>query len=450
MTLPPSLRDHDICIVGLGYVGLTLAVAMADAGFRVHGAEVREDVLQRLHQGEAHFFEPRLNEKLRRVVAAGRFAFSNGLAGDYSPTVYIVTVGTPLDADGGVSLGSVSNAARQVAAQLRDGDLVILRSTVKLGTARNVVGPILDAAGKSYMLAVCPERTLEGRALLEIRELPQIIGADDPEIRLRCQALFSILTHTTIALSSLEAAEMCKLVDNTYRDVMFGFANEVAAVCSGAGLSAVEIIRAGRLGYPRTNVALPGPVGGPCLEKDPHILAESALSFGVELKITTAARAVNEGQPAATVALLRQACDNTPDFPSSPVIVVAGLAFKGLPPTDDLRGSMAFPIVGALRSAFPGATLRGYDALVSAQAQRHEMGLVPASSLADAFEGANVVVFANNHPEFQRSDLGALAAKMARPGIVYDYWNMHDDVDASMPVGVRYVALGSERIGMPG
>ena len=445
MLLASSLRDREVCVIGLGYVGLTLAVAMADVGFHVHGTEVRPDVLAQLRRGEPHFHEPRLQEKLRRVMASGRFSFSAEPSPDASPTVYILTVGTPLGKDGKASLGAVLRAAAQVAERLRDDDLVILRSTVKLGTARNVVAPILAGTGRRFALAVCPERTLEGRALLEIRELPQIIGADDADTRLRCQQLFSALTHTTVALSSLEAAELTKLVDNTYRDVMFGFANEVAAICSQAGLSALEVIRAGRLGYPRTNVALPGPVGGPCLEKDPHILVESARSIGLDLPITAAARRVNEQQPDVTVSLLQQACRAMMHFPKAPRITVAGLAFKGVPATDDLRGTMARPIVAALRAAFPGAQLSGYDPVVSADAIRNELGLDPCPSLAAAFADANVVVLANNHPELGRMDLGAQAARMTRPSVIYDYWNMHEDTEAAMPEGVTYLALGSER-----
>ena len=142
---------------------------------------------------------------------------------------------------------------------------------------------------------------------------------------------------------------------------MFAFANEVANLCSQAGLSALDIIRAGKLGYPRTNVAMPGLVGGPCLEKDPHILVDLGRDCGIEMAITAAARATNERQPLSTVLLLRDICHAQTGFPDRPVVTVAGLAFKGVPPTDDLRGTMARRVIAELRTAFPDAILQGYD-----------------------------------------------------------------------------------------
>ena len=442
-----SLEDHKIAIVGLGYVGLTLAVAMADTGFEVHGIEVRDEVLDELGKGRAHFHEPRLDDKLKRVLARKRFSVGKQADPAFGASVFVITVGTPLNASGEAYLGSVERAARQVAEAMADGALVILRSTVKLGTARNVVKPILEATGKRFAIAVCPERTLEGKALIELHELPQIIGADDPETRARCQRIFGAMTHTTVALTSLEAAELTKLIDNTYRDVMFGFANEVARLCSAAGLSASEVIRAGKLGYPRTNVALPGPVGGPCLEKDPHILAESAASYGLDMTITRAARATNELQPQETVALMRRQADRLPGFAREPRVTLAGLAFKGVPETDDLRGTMAYPIRDALRETFAGASIRGYDPVVAPEDVRAHMDLTPCTSIEDAFEGADIVIIANNHPRFRAMDVPALAGRMSRPGLIYDYWNMHDEIDEAMPEGVLYMALGRENLG---
>lgn len=444
MKLPRSLADSRVCIIGLGYVGLTLAVAMADSGFTVFGVEVRDDVLDKLRAKTPHFHEPRLEEKLGRVIDRGTLKVGRNLDPAFRPTVYIITVGTPLDADGVIQLRFMQQAAAQVAETLWDGDLVVLRSTVKLGTARDVVRPVLEATGKAFQLAVCPERTLEGRALLELHELPQIVGADDADTRFRCAQLFSIMTPTTVNVSSLEAAELVKLTDNTFRDVTFAFANEIAALCARIGVSAREVIAAGKLGYPRTNVALPGPVGGPCLEKDPHILAQSAAMVGVPMAITKAARAVNEAQPGDAAGLIAERAAGLPGFAGEPRIALLGLAFKGVPATDDLRGTMAKPILAALQDRFPGATVRGYDPVVPHEAAREFFGFEVAATPEEAFAGADIVVIANNHPSFRAMDLPAQASAMRRPGMVYDFWNLYDDLGASMPEGVVYLGLGSE------
>lgn len=447
MRMPPSFNDRHVCVVGLGYVGLTLAVAMADSGFLVEGVEIRPDVLAKLKEMEPHFSEPRLKDKLARAMKKGALKVSAEMTAGGKSTVFIITVGTPLAGDGKVQLGFIERAAQQVASVLKDGDLVILRSTVKVGTARKIVTPILAATGKTFEIAVCPERTLEGQALLELHTLPQIIGADDAETALRCAQLFGIMTPTTVNVASLEAAEIVKLVDNTYRDVTFAFANEVAGLCSQVGVSAAEIIGAGKLGYPRTNVALPGPVGGPCLEKDPHILAQSAAEFGVNMQITKAARAVNEGQPALSVQCILSRVNEMKTFSSRPRIALLGLAFKGVPATDDLRGTMALPILKALQQRFPNGRVVGYDPVACPVDAARFFGIPIVTSLDEAITQADIVVIANNHPEFRNMDLAATAQLMRRPSVIYDFWNLFDDVTETMPLGVTYLALGAEALG---
>lgn len=436
-----GFRDREVCVLGLGYVGLTLAVAMADAGFSVLGVEIRPDVLARLARGEAHFHEPGLEERLRRAVARGTFRAVERIPRDWQGSVFVVTVGTPLGEDGRARLDMVERVAGEVAANLKGGNLVIMRSTVKLGTTRKLVVPVLDRAGVAYELAFCPERTLEGRALVELRQLPQIVGGLTLAAAVRASQIFQFLTPTVVRVSDVETAEMIKLVDNSQRDVAFAFSNEIARACDAFGIAAAEVIRAGKLGYPRTNLPLPGPVGGPCLEKDPHIFAEGLRELGIEPEITLAARKVNERQPAETVARLAAVARSLAGFPARPVISLLGIAFKGQPATDDLRGTMARPIFAALKGAFPGAAFRGFDAVV-AHADIAAFGLAPCAMLADAMRGANLALILNNHPVFPAMPIEELAALLARPGFVYDYWNCFDAADLHLPEGTGYVALG--------
>lgn len=440
--LPNSFPDRNVCVLGLGYVGLTLAVAMADTGFQVHGVEVRDDVLGLLARGNPHFHEPGLTEKLRHVTGRGRFTFGRTPDDCDRCSVFIITVGTPLNKDGSVRTDMIEAATRQVAERLHDGDLVILRSTVKLGTTRNVVAPILRGAGKRFDIAFCPERTLEGRALIELNQLPQIIGAESLEVAARAAQIFGFLTPTTVKVSTLETAEMIKLVDNTYRDVTFAFANEIARLCDAMEVSALEVSRAGKLGYPRTSLPLPGPVGGPCLEKDPHILIESAREFGVEMGITAAGRRVNESQPVEVAGFLDQLTQSMQGFPTEPSISLMGLAFKGRPATDDLRGTMAKPLFQELRGRFPKARWRGFDAVVKPEDIR-SFGLEPANSMAEAVQGANLAVIMNNHPVFTSMPLPDLANRMDRPGLIYDFWNNFNSREVDLPEGTAYIALGS-------
>jgi UDP-N-acetyl-D-mannosaminuronic acid dehydrogenase len=190
-------------------------------------------------------------------------------------------------------------------------------------------------------------------------------------------------------------------------------------------------------------------VGGPCLEKDPHILAQAGGAMQVDMSITRAARATNEQQPEATARMIRARAARLPGFPAAPRIALLGLAFKGSPATDDLRGTMARPILAAMRKEFPAASVIGYDAVVSAENARAHFGLECATSLEAAFDGASLVVIANNHPVFQAMELSSMMERMARPAIVYDYWNLFDDVLPNLMPDVLYLALGGEWFGRP-
>jgi UDP-N-acetyl-D-mannosaminuronic acid dehydrogenase len=442
MIIPEGYPDRNVCVIGLGYVGLTLAATMANIGFRVHGVEIRDDVVKQLRSGRPHFHEPGLADLLGRVVEGGLLAVHSSISPDCKANVFIITVGTPLGANGRSRLDMIEHAAGEVAAAMRPGALVIMRSTMKLGTTRKVVLPILDRRGIPYDVAFCPERTLEGVALQELRSLPQIVGGGDLGACVRAAQLFQFITPTTVRVHDLETAEMIKLVDNSQRDVHFAFSNEVARMCDAIGISAVDVITAGKLGYPRTNLAMPGPVGGPCLEKDPYILAEGLEPLGIAPEITLAARRLNERQPREAVAAVQEATKRMPGFPARPVVAVLGLAFKGRPATDDLRGTMARPILAALRSRFDATEWRGYDAVVEAAALR-EFELSPCASVDEAMRGAHLVVIANNHPAFAAMPLDSLSAGLGQPALVYDFWNHFDARSLRLAGGRAYMSLGN-------
>jgi nucleotide sugar dehydrogenase len=441
MTVMEQFKDRQVCVLGMGYVGLTLGVAMANVGFKVIGIEVRDEVLGLLKKGQAHFHEPGLDERLQRVTANGNFTSAKKIPQEWGGKVYIITVGTPLSPTGKSRMDMVENVAREVASHLKDGDLVIMRSTVKLGTTRNVVLPVLAKAGKKFDLAFCPERTLEGKALIELHQLPQIVGGMSDASAVRASQLFQFLTPTVVRVSDVETAEMIKLIDNAQRDVAFAYANEVARACDAIGVSAAEVIQAGKLGYPRTNLPMPGLVGGPCLEKDPHILAEGLRELGMEPEITMAARQVNERQPSEIVQHIKETFEAMGGA-ARPIITLMGLAFKGQPATDDLRGTMAKPVLESLKKTFPNATFRGFDAVVS-QADIKKFGLEPVAKVEEAFDKADMVVILNNHTFFLSMPIEKLSQRMAQPGLIYDFWNCFQSGNLHLDKNAHYMALGS-------
>ena len=445
--VPENFKDKSVCIMGMGYVGLTLATVMADVGFKVIGIEIRDDILAGLKEAKPHFYEPGLLEHLERLVKEEKICFYKRIPNKCKASVYIIAVGTPLGPNCKARMDMIESVSCEVSNHLKNGDIVIMRSTVKIGTTRKLVKPILDKMGLAYDLAFCPERTLEGAALIELRNLPQIVGGLDSKSFVRAAQIFQFIASTIVRVNDLETAEMIKLVNNAQRDVSFAYANEIARICDAVGISASEVIRAGNLGYPRTNLPMPGLVGGPCLEKDSYVLIEGLKELGLEPEITAIARHINKRQPEEVVSFLKKITRDIKDFPKDPVISLMGIAFKGNPPTDDLRGTMARPVLSLLREHFSSASFRGYDNFVSPE-KLAEFGLDPCASIEKAMTGAHLVFIVNNSAEFSSMPIEKLANYMARPGLIYDFWNNFNARDLHLPKGIGYMSLGSHGCGV--
>ena len=436
-----STENH-VAVIGLGYVGLTLATVMANAGLTVIGVEKRTDIVALTKAGQPHFTEPGLADAMQRAIAASALTASSTIDQTQPCSTYVITVGTPLNDEGVARTDMVEAATREVAAAMPPHALIIVRSTVKIGTTREVVMPILQATGKPFDIAMCPERTLEGKALQELRKLPQVVGADTQAVRDKASALFRRLTNSIVQVSSIEAAEVLKLVDNTYRDVQFAFANEVARLCEAYEVNASEVIASGKLGYDRTNVPLPGLVGGPCLEKDPHILSQSAQAKGLRLEITEASRLINERQPVETTCFILAMMQQRRMAPNAKVAML-GMAFKGVPATDDLRGSMSIKVINALVAQRPELDVHIYDPVIDTSILAHQFPhTTSCGDPMDAVRNASVVIIANNHPALGEHPPATLLGLMHPEGFIYDYWNHFSDLSVGNSMA-NYFAVGN-------
>jgi len=291
-----SDRPLRVCVVGTGHIGLPLAAVLAEAGFEVTGYDTNDDFVSRVNTtGAADFREDGLDELLAKHLRKGLTLTSTPPAGQ---DVYIITVGTPLETgDQRPNLDRIRVAVQRLAVGFGPNPLIILRSTVSIGTTRNIVLPEILRHTQRFGLAFCPERTIEGKAIPEMRSLPQVVGGLDEESAERAESLFRLITPKIVRVSSLEAAEMIKLINNTYRDLTFAFANEVALIAERMGLSAPEMIHAANVDYPRSNVAQPGFVGGPCLEKDALILIDSLRKIDFKPRVIEEARKINQALP---------------------------------------------------------------------------------------------------------------------------------------------------------
>jgi nucleotide sugar dehydrogenase len=269
------MYKNKICVFGLGYVGQTLAIALAESGFHVLGIEKNKKIVNKLKKYESNIYEPEINKKIKKIIINKKFIIKNKFIKNDICNTYIITVGTPLKKNRLINVSMIKKVSNDIARFLKDGDLVILRSTVKLKTTENIVIPILNKSKKKYYISFCPERTIEGHALKELKYLPQIIGSLDYRSFFLSQNIFNKITKKIIRIKNIVTAEMIKLVDNVQRDIKFSISNEIAMLCDSFNISAYEVIKFGKLQYPRTNLYFPGPVGGPCLEKDTYILSES-------------------------------------------------------------------------------------------------------------------------------------------------------------------------------
>lgn len=435
-----------VVVLGLGYVGLTLALIMADSGYNVTGVDVDADRVEALRRGESYIHEVGLPEMLREYIGKN-FRVRTDMP--ESADVFLVSVGTPVKAPPGggrpaPDLSYLKASCRMIAPLLRPGGLVTLRSTVPVGTTRGVVLAHLEEltglkGGRDFHLAFAPERTVEGKAQAELRTLPQVIGGLDEDSAEAAVALFREITPTIVRVSSLEAAEMVKLINNSFRDLIFSFSNEVAQLSSKHGVDAVEAIKAANQGYPRDPVPLPSPgVGGPCLTKDPYIFAAAASGLPVAQTLVEHGRHINESMHAFVADSVVDQLRALGKDPAACDVLVCGLAFKGRPETGDYRNSPSVEIAKLLLGKV--GRVFGHDPVVKPEEIRGE-GLIPAD-LPGGFSGMDAVLVLNNHASYEKMDVFSLARALRAPGILYDGWHVfrREDVLAACPC--VYMALG--------
>lgn len=419
-----EVANMRFCVVGLGYVGLTLAVHLTKKGSYVEGVDRSDKVIDALKNGRSHFYENQFDEELSGALKTGRFVFGKEIKKCTEKRVFIVTVGTPMGKGGRVNLDSIRAVSKEISSVLWNEDIVVLRSTVKVGVTRDIVKPILDATGVNYYLGFCPERTIEGKALEELNTLPQIVAGVDAESCGKVADVFSSFSNEIIILNSVEEAELVKLLNNSERDMMFALANEVALMCDAKGLDAHKVIAAANYKYPRSNLKQPGPVGGPCLEKDPYILTEGFQEESYVPSLFLMGRKVNERIMAdAFVAFANIYQSRMNRQPQQ--ITVLGFAFKGMPITGDMRGSPVYMLVDEIRKRFPSARLIGHDYLADRADIEHAQ-CEPKDEVESAVANADMVILQNNHPSYSLERWHEIIPEDA---LILDFWNQLSDND---------------------
>lgn len=337
---------YDVCVVGLGYIGLPTAAVVARSGARVIGVDTSRHVVDTVARGDIHIEEADLDTLVRDVVLLGRLATATTPA---PADVFVIAVPTPFGPGHVPDLSYVLNATHAIAPVLRPGNSVILESTSPVGTTERIrdllakLRPDLSLPGLSdapdIAIAYCPERVLPGRIILELVSNERSIGGITPACAEAACGFYRRFVEGACTVTTARTAEMVKLVENTSRDVAIAFANELSIVCDRMALNVWDVIDLANR-HPRVNILKPGPgVGGHCIAVDPWFIVDAAPE---ETPLIRTAREVNDGKVDHVVARAAAMLDAAPDARAS----LLGLAFKA--DIDDLRESPAVKVAAAL------------------------------------------------------------------------------------------------------
>jgi len=388
----------DVVLVGgCGHVGLPLGLAFADRGLSVALFDIDAVAVELVNRGEMPFREPGADEVLSRVLSAGTLRATTDPAVVGTAENVVVVVGTPIDEHLNPDLNAVQGAITDLGGNLVDGQLLVLRSTVYPGVTA-LVETLMNDLGLEVDVAFCPERIAEGRAMVELFELPQIVASRSHRALDRSTKLFRTITHEVIVLEP-EEAELAKLFTNTWRYIRFATANQLFMIANDFGLDYERIRAALAHHYPRAS-DLPGAgfAAGPCLFKDTMQLAAFNNN---NFQLGQASVAVNEGLPLYVIARLEQRFDL-----SGMVVGILGMSFKA--ESDDIRSSLSYKLKRILR--FKARQVLCHDPYVTVDPE-----LVPLDQL---LEQADLLVVATPH---------AMYADLAIDKPVVDIWNLRGE-----------------------
>lgn len=389
-------------VIGLGYVGLSTAAVFADSGFDVIGVDRNAGVVETINAGAVHIVEPDLEHIVQKAVREKKL-IAKTLPSEAD--AFVIAVPTPNSDDVYMScdLTHVLTATEAILPHLRKGNLVVIESTIAPRTVEDRIKPVIErkgfTVGKNVFLAHCPERAFPGQILHELVYNNRVIGGVTPACADKAAELYGAFVKGEIIKTDSKTAEMCKLMENTFRDVNIALSNELAKICCKLGIDVLDVIRLANK-HPRVNIHTPGPgVGGHCLAVDPYFIYATVPDTAKMIKL---ARDVNESMPDFVVESTQRVLCKDRTRP----IAVFGAAYK--PDVDDTRESPALKIIEKLNTL--GYETRVHDPYVLNEAY---------VSAENALRGAGLLLCLVGHSDFRRLDGGMLRELMARP-LVFD------------------------------
>jgi UDP-N-acetyl-D-glucosamine dehydrogenase len=383
-------------IVGLGYVGLPLAMELVRAGYRVLGFDISKRVVDALNAGRSHI-QDIPSDAVAKAVSAGKFSATNDLSRLSEPDAISIAVPTPLSKTKDPDVSYVLSATESIKKTLRRGQLVILESTTYPGTTRELMLPALESTGlkvgEDFFLAFSPERVDPGNPKYNTRNTPKVVGGITPNCLQVTVALYEPAIEHVVSVTSTEAAELVKILENTFRSVNIGLVNEMAIVCDKLGVDVWEVIDAAAtkpFGFMKFT---PGPgVGGHCIPLDPHYLAWKMRTLNYRTRFIELAGEINAEMPEYWVARVADKLNDQGKAVRGSTVLVLGVAYKK--DIDDIRESPALDVIRLLEQR--GAIVKYHDPHVP---KLHEDGveLESVALTADLLHGTDCVVIVTDH-----------------------------------------------------
>lgn len=380
------------CFMGLGYIGLPTAIIAAKHGIDIIGVDINPEVVRQTNEGHLHIIEPGMEELLQEVIRDGKFKAST------TPEVadaYFMVVPTPFKgASHEPDVSYVEAATRAVLPLLKEGDLYVVESTSPVGTTEAMAEIIFaerpELEGKIF-IAHCPERVLPGNVIYELVHNDRVIGGMNEASTKKAQEFYGQFVKGTLHPTNCRTAEMCKLTENSSRDVQIAFANELSVICDKAGINVWELINLANK-HPRVNILQPGcGVGGHCIAVDPYFITST---FPQEARIIADARHINNYKAFYCAERVeKEMLKFELEHKRKPVIAMMGLAFK--PNIDDLRESPAKYITGKVMQSCNNADIL----VVEPNVKEHKV--FKLTNYKEAYEKADIVAFLVAHNEFK-------------------------------------------------
>ena len=378
------------CFMGLGYIGLPTAIIAAKHGVTVTGVDINPKVVEMTNLGKLHIIEPGLENMLQEVIDSGSLKAST------FPEVseaYFMVVPTPFKGNHEPDISYVEAATRAVLPLLKEGDLYVIESTSPVGTTDKMADLIFserpELKDKIY-IAYCPERVLPGNVIYELVHNDRVIGGINDESTDKAIEFYSQFVTGTLHRTNSKTAEMCKLTENSSRDVQIAFANELSLICDKAGINVWELIELANK-HPRVNILQPGcGVGGHCIAVDPYFITAD---FPMESKIIASAREINNHKSLwCAEKIQNEMLKFELEYNRKPWVAMMGLAFK--PNIDDLRESPAKSIATKVMQGHNNAQIM----IVEPNVKEHNV--FKLTDYKEAYDKADIVVFLVNHREF--------------------------------------------------